>query len=74
MEFVAQKLGFLRCPQQNTPHLAQAPAKSQTSASLLDDTRNTNNRSFSQEEESSDSGSFSLGKLKITEPSESEEG
>ena len=72
MSFVAQKLGFLKC--NNEKHAETVPGKRMNlmSSELLQESSVRKKRKISNEEESSESSSLSLGKLKLTESSDSD--
>lgn len=72
MSFVAQKLGFLKCNNDNTPDIDPGKRITFMSSELLAESSIRKKRKISTEEDSSESSSLSLGKLKIADSSDSD--
>ena len=72
MSFVAQKLGFLKCNNEKSAETGPGKRMNLMSSELLEEGSMRKRRKISNEEESSEGSSLSLGKLKLTESSDSD--
>ena len=72
MSFVAQKLGFIKCTSQPKIDEEFAKRKCSLTTDLVEDGLVKKGRKLSNEDELSDNSSLELGRLRITESSESD--